>query len=161
MMNGALRSKQGCWTCRLRRKKCDERQPICLTCEQLKITCHGYGSKPEWMDGSAKEKAMIDQIKQIVKHTSRRKGRLNTALSRFQRKEEAPVLAPKPAPLISQPQSDSPQSTSTAPTTNGGSSEHTHENSNNQSSPVTFPTTDHTRFTANSDDRIPVLNTKK
>lgn len=138
-MNGALRSKQGCWTCRLRRKKCDERQPICVTCEQLKITCHGYGSKPEWMDGGVQEKAMIDQIKQIVKHTSRRKGRINTALSRFQRKEEAPVLAPKPSP-VTVAHSDSPQSESTAPTTNGASSEHTREN--NQSSPVYLPTND-------------------
>jgi hypothetical protein len=90
------------------------------------------------MDGGAQEKAMVEQIKQIVKHTSRRKGRINTALSRFQRKEEAPVLAPKPASttLVSQ---DSPQSTGTAPTIksmNGGSSEHTQENFNNHSSPV-------------------------
>ena len=34
-----LRTKTGCITCRDRRKKCDERKPICLACRRLKITC--------------------------------------------------------------------------------------------------------------------------
>ncbi|KAI9648582.1 hypothetical protein NHQ30_003219 [Ciborinia camelliae] len=76
-MNGLLRSKQGCWTCRLRKKKCDERKPSpCSICESLAITCYGYGAKPEWMDNGPREKEMANSIKQIVKHTSRRKGRL-------------------------------------------------------------------------------------
>ncbi|KAH6672156.1 fungal-specific transcription factor domain-containing protein [Halenospora varia] len=84
-MSGPLRSKQGCWTCRLRKKKCDEAHPQCSVCEDLSITCYGYGSKPEWMDGGEKEKAMSNSIKQIVKHTSRRKGasRLGFSASRF------------------------------------------------------------------------------
>ncbi|CZR56550.1 related to C6 zink-finger protein PRO1A [Phialocephala subalpina] len=134
--NGALRSKQGCWTCRLRRKKCDERQNICSTCEQLKITCYGYGAKPEWMDGGAKEKAMVEQIKQIVKHTSRRKGRLNTALSRFQRKEEVPKLAPKPtnATIAPLPTGKSPESIdSSTPTASGSSPEHSNGATNGTS----------------------------
>lgn len=101
MMSGPLRSKQGCWTCRLRRKKCDERRDVCLICESLSITCYGYGSKPEWMDGGERERAMANSIKQIVKHTSRKKGRLGTTLSRFrkshadQEKGGGVVLAPK------------------------------------------------------------------
>ncbi len=83
-MSGPLRSKQGCWTCRLRRKKCDERRDSCHTCESLSITCYGYGPKPDWMDNGEKEKAMASSIKQIVKHTSRRKGRLGTTITRFQ-----------------------------------------------------------------------------
>ncbi|TGO34125.1 hypothetical protein BHYA_0211g00090 [Botrytis hyacinthi] len=76
-MNNLLRSKSGCWTCRLRKKKCDERKPSpCSTCESLAITCYGYGAKPEWMDNGPREKEMANSIKQIVKHTSRRKGRL-------------------------------------------------------------------------------------
>lgn len=76
-MNNLLRSKSGCWTCRLRKKKCDERKPSpCSTCESLAITCYGYGTKPDWMDNGAREKEMANSIKQIVKHTSRRKGRL-------------------------------------------------------------------------------------
>lgn len=34
-----LRTKTGCITCRDRRKKCDERRPICAACERLKIYC--------------------------------------------------------------------------------------------------------------------------
>ena len=100
-MNGPLRSKQGCWTCRLRRKKCDEKHPFCSTCESLTITCYGYGSKPDWMDNGEKEKAMANSIKQIVKKTSRQKGRLGISITRFQgrsgsQKDEGPVkIAPK------------------------------------------------------------------
>src|SRR5579859_4509767 len=100
-MNGPLRSKQGCWTCRLRRKKCDEKHPFCSTCESLTITCYGYGSKPDWMDNGEKEKAMANSIKQIVKKTSRHKGRLGMTIARFQGrsgspKDEGPVkIAPK------------------------------------------------------------------
>ncbi len=83
-MYGTLRSKQGCWTCRLRRKKCDEKHPFCSTCESLTITCYGYGSKPDWMDNGEKEKAMASSIKQIVKKTSRQKGRLGISIARFQ-----------------------------------------------------------------------------
>ncbi|KAH9219080.1 fungal-specific transcription factor domain-containing protein [Leptodontidium sp. 2 PMI_412] len=106
-MSAPLRSKQGCWTCRLRRKKCDERRDVCLTCESLSITCYGYGAKPDWMDGGEKERNIAIGIKQIVKHTSRKKGRLGTTLARFrkspgvQENKEDVVLAPKtdnPAP---------------------------------------------------------------
>lgn len=72
-MSGSLRSKQGCWTCRLRKKKCDEGRPCCSTCESLSITCYGFGRKPDWMDNGEEERAVVDSLKQIVKHTSRRK----------------------------------------------------------------------------------------
>ncbi|KZT35565.1 hypothetical protein SISSUDRAFT_1121518 [Sistotremastrum suecicum HHB10207 ss-3] len=42
----------GCWTCRLRRKKCDlERvNGSCKTCSRLQIDCLGWGEKrPDWM----------------------------------------------------------------------------------------------------------------
>ena len=82
-MTNTLRSKQGCWTCRLRKKKCDEKHPLCATCESLTITCYGYGPKPDWMDNGEKEKAIAKSIKEIVKHTSRRKGRLGLSIGRF------------------------------------------------------------------------------
>jgi hypothetical protein len=103
IMNGILRSKQGCWTCRLRRKKCDEKHPVCSTCESLVITCYGYGEqKPDWMDSGEREKAMVNSIKKIVKKTSRHKGRLGISMIRFQRRREPPTdggavpIAPKP-----------------------------------------------------------------
>jgi hypothetical protein len=72
-MSAPLRNKRGCWTCRLRRKKCDEGHPYCSTCESRAITCYGFGPKPEWMDNGEKERAVANSLKETVKHTSRRK----------------------------------------------------------------------------------------
>ncbi|KAI0433883.1 fungal-specific transcription factor domain-containing protein [Xylaria sp. FL1042] len=83
-MNGPkLRSSQGCWTCRLRRKKCDEARPVCATCGGLEIDCHYGDTKPEWMDGGAREKQMADELKAMVKQKAnerreRRWGQLPT-----------------------------------------------------------------------------------
>lgn len=46
----ASRSTHGCWTCRLRKKKCDENHPSCSRCTSLQIACDGYGPRPYWMD---------------------------------------------------------------------------------------------------------------
>jgi hypothetical protein len=35
-----LRSSTGCWTCRTRKVKCDERLPVCKRCERLELTCN-------------------------------------------------------------------------------------------------------------------------
>ncbi|WDK18398.1 PRO1A C6 Zink-finger protein [Colletotrichum graminicola] len=56
MGSAAKRRKSGCWTCRLRRKKCEEGGPPCLTCVNRHIHCHGYGPKPEWKDKGEKER---------------------------------------------------------------------------------------------------------
>lgn len=60
------RSRNGCWTCKLRRKKCDERSPLCLRCQSLNITCHGFGERPEWMDSGARESAELSSIKSVI-----------------------------------------------------------------------------------------------
>lgn len=64
---GKIRSTQGCWTCRLRRKKCDEQKPNCSICASLEITCLYSDKKPEWMDGGIREKEMSDHLKAMVK----------------------------------------------------------------------------------------------
>ncbi|RSL45364.1 hypothetical protein CEP54_014283 [Fusarium duplospermum] len=43
------RTKTGCWTCRLRRKKCDENKPACSNCTSQSLECYGYDQKPAWM----------------------------------------------------------------------------------------------------------------
>jgi hypothetical protein len=54
------------------------------------------------MDNGEKEKAMVNSIKQIVKKTSRHKGRLGISMIRFQRRSVpqtdsgAVKIAPKP-----------------------------------------------------------------
>ncbi|KAG9014036.1 hypothetical protein FRB94_000233 [Tulasnella sp. JGI-2019a] len=48
----AERTKKGCWTCRIRRKKCDEEQVDgrCSTCRRLELECMGWGTKrPDWL----------------------------------------------------------------------------------------------------------------
>ena len=71
-----VRSTGGCWTCRLRRKKCDERRPVCDGCAALEITCHFDDDKPAWMDGGARQREMADSIKaQVKKQASQRRDR--------------------------------------------------------------------------------------
>ncbi|KIL87255.1 hypothetical protein FAVG1_09813 [Fusarium avenaceum] len=57
----------GCWTCKLRHRKCDSRVPMCRECTDRRIPCHGYGSKPAWMDGSVAEHEELKRIKRAVK----------------------------------------------------------------------------------------------
>lgn len=50
---GSVRAKSGCYTCRIRRKKCDEDRDEhgnCKSCVRLKLQCLGFGPKrPEWL----------------------------------------------------------------------------------------------------------------
>ncbi|KAF7553762.1 hypothetical protein G7Z17_g3386 [Cylindrodendrum hubeiense] len=76
LMSAKVRSNAGCWTCRLRRKKCDEKRPICDGCGALEITCHNEEAKPDWMDGGPRQKAMAEKIKaQVKKQASQRRDR--------------------------------------------------------------------------------------
>jgi hypothetical protein len=67
----AARTTSGCWTCRIRRKKCDDVQPLCGPCNIRQLTCHGYGPKPAWMDGAENQKAEVERIKQSVSENFR------------------------------------------------------------------------------------------
>ncbi|KAI9148936.1 ustiloxin B cluster transcription factor ustR [Paramyrothecium foliicola] len=60
------RSHSGCWSCRLRKKKCDERRPICTECMCVGLECHGFGEKPAWMDRGVRQKAQAAKMKQKV-----------------------------------------------------------------------------------------------
>jgi hypothetical protein len=46
--SGVTRTRTGCWTCRARRKKCDETRPSCLACRSLNLQCEGYGVRLKW-----------------------------------------------------------------------------------------------------------------
>jgi len=76
-MSGS-RSKNGCWTCRLRRKKCDETHPVCRACAFRNATCHGYGPQPYWMDGGELEETELVKIKEVVRQSYRARRRLRT-----------------------------------------------------------------------------------
>lgn len=62
-----VRSKDGCLTCRIRRKKCDasrDHDNGCETCARLHIECLGYSTKrPEWLKGDH-----VNDFKRRIKH---------------------------------------------------------------------------------------------
>jgi C6 transcription factor Pro1 len=61
------RSSDGCWTCRLRRKKCDEARPRCAACAALEISCLYSDEKPDWMDGAERQASKAEEVKAEVK----------------------------------------------------------------------------------------------
>jgi C6 transcription factor Pro1 len=98
-MAGGSRSRLGCWTCRLRRKKCDELRPECATCEGLGIACHGYGQRPEFMDGGEKEKAAAAETRRQIKNAARREPPLATTRDRPDRSNPN-VRSPRQSPPV-------------------------------------------------------------
>lgn len=69
-------SRSGCWTCRIRHKKCDEARPECNECTLRSITCHGYHGKPDFIDDPDLLHLEISRIKKTVKEVYRRKRKL-------------------------------------------------------------------------------------
>ncbi|KAF9243475.1 fungal-specific transcription factor domain-containing protein [Melanogaster broomeanus] len=67
---GAVRAKSGCYTCRIRRKKCDEQMNIegsCSTCVRLRLQCLGFGAKrPEWLRENRNVVDLRDKIKTFL-----------------------------------------------------------------------------------------------
>lgn len=57
----------GCYTCRLRRKKCDEGQPACATCVSLCVKCE-Y-KRPAWWGSMEQRQMQKDRIKLRIRHT--------------------------------------------------------------------------------------------
>lgn len=61
------RSRSGCFTCRLRRKKCDEGTPVCRACRHLGVECE-Y-KRPSWWQHAEKRKQHKETIKDIIRNT--------------------------------------------------------------------------------------------
>ncbi|KAL4761475.1 Zn(II)2Cys6 transcription factor [Aspergillus foveolatus] len=61
------RSRNGCYTCRLRRKKCDETHPNCVACTSLGVSCEYR--KPSWWISTQARMLQKDKIKQKVRET--------------------------------------------------------------------------------------------
>ncbi|EJD01902.1 uncharacterized protein FOMMEDRAFT_29043 [Fomitiporia mediterranea MF3/22] len=64
---GAVRAGSGCYTCRIRRKKCDGKPDAdgqCQTCVRLRLQCLGFGAKrPEWM----REGNSVEELRSKIK----------------------------------------------------------------------------------------------
>ncbi|KAL2818499.1 fungal-specific transcription factor domain-containing protein [Aspergillus cavernicola] len=61
------RSRSGCFTCRLRRKKCDEKHPSCGACSNLSVKCE-Y-KRPIWWGNAEQRKMHKECIKNKIKQT--------------------------------------------------------------------------------------------
>ncbi|KAH9234439.1 hypothetical protein K456DRAFT_1761723 [Colletotrichum gloeosporioides 23] len=48
----AFRSRRGCWTCKRRRKKCDEVKPSCSRCVHANLQCEGYDTRLTWVSSN-------------------------------------------------------------------------------------------------------------
>ncbi|KAI1817767.1 fungal-specific transcription factor domain-containing protein [Poronia punctata] len=59
------RSRTGCYTCRLRRKKCDEGTPMCTACKHLGLCCE-Y-KRPMWWSNNEARRQQKEDIKMIIK----------------------------------------------------------------------------------------------
>lgn len=59
------RSRTGCFTCRLRRKKCDEGSPVCTACRHLGLDCE-Y-KRPMWWSNNEARRQHKEDIKNIIK----------------------------------------------------------------------------------------------
>ncbi|KID73924.1 Fungal Zn binuclear cluster domain containing protein, partial [Metarhizium brunneum ARSEF 3297] len=54
------RTFSGCWTCRSRRIKCDERRPVCDRCSRARIACQGYGVRLNWTNAPSSSATTTD-----------------------------------------------------------------------------------------------------
>ena len=67
------RGRRGCWTCRIRHRRCDESVPNCEECRSRHITCHGYDlDAPEWISDDRLLQEELRRIKVAVKENFRR-----------------------------------------------------------------------------------------
>ncbi|KAH9963088.1 fungal-specific transcription factor domain-containing protein [Lactifluus volemus] len=80
---GAVRAKSGCYTCRIRRKKCDERpnaEGRCETCIRLRLQCLGFGQKrPEWLKENNNVTMFREKIKDFLAAQGMIKGHSGSA----------------------------------------------------------------------------------
>ncbi|KAJ6043991.1 uncharacterized protein N7446_002188 [Penicillium canescens] len=82
--NGRMhkRSRSGCFTCRLRRKKCDEGHPACKACTNLNVKCE-Y-KRPVWWGTPEQRRQQKERIKTKIKQTKslERSGSLQDHMNR-------------------------------------------------------------------------------
>ncbi|PYI32320.1 hypothetical protein BP00DRAFT_394877 [Aspergillus indologenus CBS 114.80] len=90
------RSRSGCYTCRLRAKKCDETRPRCLNCNKLGILCQ-Y-TEPSWWRSLEQRKIHRDRIKKRIRVTKVMKKEKD-----LQGNDSTPLPPQVSVPLPSQP----------------------------------------------------------
>lgn len=56
----------GCWTCRARRVKCDEAQPVCNRCAHSRLICEGYGVRLVWKGAQRREPGSSSLFRTLI-----------------------------------------------------------------------------------------------
>lgn len=94
------RSRNGCVTCKIRKKKCDETKPLCSECKRLKKECI-------WVDHDKMDESKIKEIKKIVEKSesvNKLRKRKKTILTHGNQLEDVPnakrMQSPGLSPLI-------------------------------------------------------------
>ncbi|GFF37536.1 transcriptional regulatory protein pro-1 [Aspergillus udagawae] len=88
------RSRSGCFTCRLRRKKCDEKHPACGACSNLCVKCE-Y-KRPIWWGNAEQRRIQKERIKNKIKQTkmNERNGSATDPLARSRNMAATSPLSP-------------------------------------------------------------------
>ncbi|UNI16511.1 hypothetical protein JDV02_002939 [Purpureocillium takamizusanense] len=94
------RSPNGCWTCRIRHRKCDEATPACRECIDRAIPCHGYGRKPAWADDETQLRQELVRIKRMVNANFRRTRRQQQQQQRRRRGSSSDELSQDHGPSL-------------------------------------------------------------
>lgn len=61
----APRTKTGCWTCRERKVRCDEKKPICSNCSRLGLACAGYGARITFRDDTPRVVQRMESVTDV------------------------------------------------------------------------------------------------
>ncbi|KAE9367002.1 hypothetical protein N431DRAFT_82087 [Stipitochalara longipes BDJ] len=88
----AARTTKGCWTCRIRKKKCDEDRPSCGPCAFRQIICYGYGEKPWFMHREEDQKAEIEKIQRAVNESLRARRAFRVAKKQGRVIQQRPII---------------------------------------------------------------------
>lgn len=59
------KSKVGCWICRLKHKRCDERKPSCGNCSKQHILCDYSGSRPFYLSNKELRRVKLKEVNMI------------------------------------------------------------------------------------------------
>ncbi|KAH9214879.1 hypothetical protein DL95DRAFT_337383 [Leptodontidium sp. 2 PMI_412] len=97
------RTKTGCWTCKRRRKKCDEGRPHCEACLAVGVLCEGYAKQLVWDNGIASRGKFAGAAVPSPEHAARK------PRGRARDKKNIPALdhrnsAPSPESIFAQAQ---------------------------------------------------------
>ncbi|KPI39587.1 Transcriptional regulatory protein pro1 [Cyphellophora attinorum] len=92
------RSRSGCFTCRLRRKKCDEGRPKCKACRHLGLTCE-Y-KRPLWWSNQETRHKQKDEIKTLIKRTKTNEKSMSSLFHNSLLQRGRPVSPPNPSHVL-------------------------------------------------------------